>query len=307
MPARFTISVLFTSIALFSGYSQQAACPPVNTAQIVSDVVIRGASVNDGYGNWPICGVDEQVYRRPSGGVLTSVMRVSPDGSSLLFKLPGQAIPNTIAPASTGLNILSTAYSRAGRRDLYQMYHFDTRANLLRQNQVVIPTRPYAMAALPSGRTIIAGTHSKDPYNQDEWKYGFAVLDEQDQLVRSVDLPLPPGGGGWTFASELAAGDGVAYVMLYSNRPPQTAIATIAERGNVDLNIKVIDAPLDSETRRHGLWLFGPGVAVESYTHPKERPHITDRFDEYDLKTGQRIATKTAPGSRISVRLLWEG
>lgn len=26
-----------------------------------------------------------------------------------------------------------------------------------------------------------------------------------------------------------------------------------------------------------------------------ERPHVTFRFDEYDLKTGDKIATKTAP------------
>lgn len=298
MPGRFKISLLLVNIALLnSSYSQQAACPPVSTAQIVSDVVIRGASVNDGYGYWPICGVHGQVYRRPSVGRLTSVMRVSPDGSSLLFKLPDGAYVQATAPAGTGLNVLSLVYSPAERTYHDQMYHFDSQANLLTQNLVTIPIRPYAMAAMPSGRTIIVGTRSKDPYNQDEWKYGFVVLDEHDQLVRGVDLPLPPGGGGWTFASEMTAGDGVAYVMLHSDRPPQTAIATIAEKGNADLDIKVIDAPLDTETRHHGLWLFGPGVAVESYIYPKERPHITDRFDEYDLKTGQKIATKTAPGT----------
>jgi hypothetical protein len=151
------------------------------------------------------------------------------------------------------------------------------------------------MAVMPSGRTIIAGSRLKDPDNPEDRKYGFAILDENDQLSRSADLPLPPGGGGWTFASQMSAGDGVAYVMLHSNEPPQTAIATIAERGNQDLDIKVVAAPPDTETRHHNEWVFGPGVAVEEYIYKNERPHVTDRFDEYDLKTGEKIATKSAP------------
>jgi hypothetical protein len=93
----------------------------------------------------------------------------------------------------------------------------------------------------------------------------------------------------------MAVGDGVAYVILHSNEPPQTAIATISERGDDDLKIKTIAAPLDTETRHHNEWVFGPGVAVDLYIHPNERPHTTDRFDEYDLKTGEKIATKSAP------------
>jgi hypothetical protein len=69
MPGRFTISVLLVNMVLLNNSSaQQAACPPLSTAQIVSDVVVQGASVNDGYGGWPTCGVDGQVYRHPSGG-----------------------------------------------------------------------------------------------------------------------------------------------------------------------------------------------------------------------------------------------
>lgn len=296
MPGRFKISIVLANVVLLNGYAQQAPCPPVSTAQVVSDVVVRGASVNDGYGNWPMCGIDGQVYRGPAVGRLTSVMRVSPDGSSLLFTLPEHTYPQAISPAGTGLNILSGGYSATERRTHFRMYHFDSQANLLAENQGTIPIQPYAMAALSSGKTIVAGS-SGSPYSQDDRKYGFAILDENDNLARSVDLPLPPGGGGWTFASQMAAGDGVAYIMLHSNQPPQTAIATIAEKGNQILDIQVIDPPPDSETRHHGLWLFGPGIAVDMYFFPYDKPHPLDRFDEYDLKTGNMIASKTAPGT----------
>jgi hypothetical protein len=94
-------------------------------------------------------------------------------------------------------------------------YHFDSQADLLVQNQVTIPIQPWGMAVMPSGRTIIVGTHLNDPEHSDDRKYDFAVLGENDKLLRSADLPLPPGGGGWTFAgSRMAVGDGVAYVIL---------------------------------------------------------------------------------------------
>ncbi|HEV3306491.1 MAG TPA: hypothetical protein VGZ91_08625 [Candidatus Sulfotelmatobacter sp.] len=282
MCSRFAFALLFSGVLAAIGPAQQ----------VTSDVVVQGASVNDGYGGWPTCGVDGQVYRHPSGGDLTSVMRVSPDGSTLLFRLPEHVNPGVIAPAGTGLNILGR-YSRADARVRFQMYHFDRQANLLAQNQVTIPIQPSGMAVLPSERTILAGTHSNDPANQDEWKYGFAILDEKDKLLRSIDLPLPPGGAGWTFGSRMAVGDGVAFMMLHSNQPPQTAIAAISEKG--DLDIKVIAAPLDTEIRHHNEWVFGPGVAVDLYIYRNERSHVTDRFDEYDLKTGEKIATKSAP------------
>jgi len=296
MPNRFTTSFLLANIVLLNAsYAQQATCPPVSTAQIVSDVVVQGASTNDGYGGWPVCGVDGQVYRTPSRRDLTSVMRVSRDGSTLLFSPPEHVHPEVIAASGSGVNVLSSVYSTAERRVHFQMYHFDSQANLLAQNQMTIPIQPYGMAVMSSGRTIVVGTHLKDPDNPDDRKYGFAILDENDKLVRSVDLPLPSGGGGWIFASQMAAGDGVAYVMLQSDQPPQTAIATIAEKGNQNLDIKVIAAPPDTKTRHHGEWVFGPGVVVDLYIYTNERPHVTDRFDEYDLETGEKIATKSAP------------
>ena len=67
---------------------------------------------------------------------------------------------------------------------------------------------------------------------------GLAILDEDDKLLRSVDLPLPPGGGGLLLVHAWVVGDGVAYGMLHSDQPPQTAIATISEKGNHNLDLK---------------------------------------------------------------------
>lgn len=300
MPGRSTISVLLANVVFLTiCYSQQAHCPPVSTAQVVSDVVVQGASMNDGYGGRAACGVDGQVFRYPGGGERRSVMRVSPDGTNLLFTMPEKIFPGIVAPVGSGVSILSAVYSAAysnATGGLHQeMFHFDGRANLVFRNPVKLPIEPWWMAVMPSGRTIIAGDHLKDHDLPENRKYGFAILDEDDQLARSEDLPLPPGGGGWTFASAMAAGDGVAYIMLHSNEPPQAAIATIAENGNQILDIKVIAAPLDTETRHHNEWLFGPGIAVDAYHYANERPHITFWFDEYDLKTKQMIATKSAP------------
>ena len=227
-------------------------------------------------------------------------MRVSRDGSTLLFNLPSHVSPEVIAPAGTGLNILSKVYPTLDRRLTLKMYHFDEHANLRSENPVVIPLEPYAMAVLPSRRTIVAGFHSKDPYSAEDRKYGFAILDESDRLTRSIDLPLPPGGGGWTFASPyITTTGGLAYVMLHSNEPPQTAIASIAQDGNQVLIINVIAAPSDSETRHHNMWVFGAGVAVDLYVDPTDRPHIRERIDEYDLRSGKKIATKSAYGGGI--------
>jgi hypothetical protein len=175
------------------------------------------------------------------------------------------------------------------------MYHFDNQASLLEQDQGTLPLDPHAMAVLPSGRTIITGSHLDDPDHPEDRKYGFAILNENDEFVKSVDLPLPPGGGGWTFASDehIAVGDRVAYVILHSNEPPQTAIATMSEEGHID--VTVVAVPPDSDKHRHNAWLFGPGVAVEVFHYlvqVGQRRRGFDGFDEYDLKTGEKVDTK---------------
>jgi hypothetical protein len=285
MCSRFAFAVLFCAA--------WAAASPAQ--EITGDVVVQGASMNDGYQGWTTCGVDGQVYRRPGMGAAHTVMRVSPNGSSQVFILPDHAYPGLVAPFGTGVRILSAVYVVAERRVHFRMYHFDSQASLLEQNQGTLPLYPQAMAVLPLGRTIAVGSRVDDPDHPEDRKYGFAILDENDQLVRSVDLPLPPGGGGWTFASgeHIAVGDGVAYVMLHSNEPPQTAIATISEAGHIDITIVAV--PPDSDKHHHNEWLFGPGVAVEVYHYlvqVSQRPRAFGGFDEYDLKTGKKVATK---------------
>jgi hypothetical protein len=285
MSSRLAFALLFPVVL--------AAASPAQ--EITGDVVVQGASVNDGYQGWTTCGVDGQVYRRPGTGAAHSVMRVSTDGSSLVFILPEHAHPDVIAPAGTEVRILSAVYVVAERRVQYHMYHFDGQASLLTQNQGTLSLYPHAMAVLPSGRTIITGSRLDDPDHPEDRKYGFAILDENDELVKSVDLPLPPGGGGWTFASgeHIAVGDRVAYVILHSNEPPQTAIATMSETGHID--VTVVALPPDSDKHRHNEWLFDPSVAVEVYHYlvqVGQRRRGFYGFDEYDLKTGKKISTK---------------
>jgi hypothetical protein len=119
MPSRFAIAAIFAFLAIHISSAQQ----------VTSDVVVSNASLNDGYGGWSTCGVDGQVYRHPSGR-LRSIMRVSRDGSTLLFTVPDDVWPGTFAPAGTGLNILGSHVSQTEGRT-YEMYHFDSQANLV--------------------------------------------------------------------------------------------------------------------------------------------------------------------------------
>ena len=41
---------------------------------------------------------------------------------------------------------------------------------------------------------------------------------------------------------------------------------------------------------------MGAGVAVEEYIYKGERPRIRMHYDEYDLNTGGKIATKVSSG-----------
>lgn len=299
MSHRSTVALLLAYLLPFHiSYAQQACCSPLSTEQVISDVVVSGASFNDGYMGWTTCGNDGQVYRHPGSGRLTSIQRVSPDGSTLIFSLPDDAVPHAIAFAGTGLNILGSNFSRTEGR-FYEMYHFDSQANLLTNRRVHLTFGPERMAVTSSGKTIVLGHYPDDFSNREDWKYGGAVLDVDDQLTRSFDFPLPPGGGGWTFASEMLGGNDVAYVMLKSITTPNgmlTAIARISETGNDILKIKVVSIPPDSDQRHHNQWLFGPGVAVEVSHDVCTKPRcVVFRFDEYDLNSGQKIATKSAP------------
>jgi hypothetical protein len=93
MPSRLAIFVLFVNLS------------PVHLShaqQVTSEVVIPGASVNDGYQiGWTTCGIDGQLYRHPADGHLRSVMRVARDGSTLIYALPDEGFPMLLHPMGT--------------------------------------------------------------------------------------------------------------------------------------------------------------------------------------------------------------
>jgi hypothetical protein len=280
------LSFYFVFVSLFStclGEAQRAS----------SDVVVSGASVNDPYSLTAMCGANGQVYRWTWGisSHLNSVMRVARDGSTVLFMLPQDAHPEFMAAGTDGPYILSAHFWK-GEGRAYDLYQNDSGGNLLNENVVRTDSEITRMAALSSGRVVVTTVRGKD---SEDRKYGGAILGADGQVVKTFALPLPPGGGGWTFVSQLVARGDAAYVMLHSNLGDKTAIATVSEAGR--LAIKLISVPADTEQWRHNQWLFGAGVAVEAYHDPTERPHISIRFDEYDLATGEKIAAKkAAPG-----------
>jgi len=283
MPFRFLVAALFVaSLASQIGSAQQ----------ITSDMVISGASLNDGYGG-VLCGNEGQIYRFSGYGRPAPVMRVSRDGSTTMFYLPDEGAPEVIAPAGTGLNILASRLVSHKEGRMFEMDHFDNQANLLMQHRLSIDFVPTKMAITSSGKTVVLGFHPGNSSLEDH-KYGGAVLDAGDQVIKRFELPLPPGGGGWTFGSGMSAGDDAAYVMLYSNEGPKTAIATISAEGHLD--VKLVRLLPDTEDRHHNEWLFGSGVAVEEYRYfgyvgGTKRAFLG--FDEYDLRTGEKVATKS--------------
>lgn len=311
MLLRFIIALLLGSILARSSYAQQSvssavACvaPPKSTnsnssqcnldfisRQVISDVVVSGASLNDAFGGGAAttCGVAGQVYRPPAIGRLTSIMRVSRDGSTLLFALPDETWPIANAPDETGLNVLAHHFSRTAT-DSFEMYRFDSHARLLTQHSLAVDLRPSTMGITNSGKTILLGHPLGD---QEGTKYRGAVLDADDGLVKQFELPSHAGSGEWKVFNRTASGDGGVYVILYSDTAPRNAIARISDDGHID--IKLLAVPEDSDKHRHNEWLFGPGVAVEVY-HYLVRvgtlPRAFDGFDEYDLNTGERVAIK---------------
>ncbi|HEY4904560.1 MAG TPA: hypothetical protein VIH89_13890 [Candidatus Sulfotelmatobacter sp.] len=301
MPSRFAIAVIFAgTLAIHISYAQQeCGKPPSSSPQApcavkTEDYDVVVGSTKDGY-EVLACGVDGRVYLKrrlatddPSHTAF-SVVGVSPDGSIVNFELPEMVMPSPVAVEGFDLNILTTHFVGA-QGHFREMYHFDKRGNLLAKRWMPDDFRASIMAFLPSGKTIALDTHG----TAEDVKHGGTVLDADGHVINSFDLPLPPGGGGWIFASyRMGAGDGVAYAILQSETTPSgplTAIAAISETGHLD--IKVIPAPPDTAQRHHNQWVFGPRVAVEVYHMVGER--ITFHFDEYDLNTGEKVASKIA-------------
>lgn len=302
MQVRFALVVfLACSVAIHTAYAQQDCGKPQSSSSPAPcgvktedyDVVV--GPIKEGY-VVKACGVDGRAYlerhsyRGPSSPVLWSIVGVSPDGSIVTFELPEMLTPGVAAPGDSGLDIVA-AHSPAAHSRIYEMYQFDHQANLLAKHWLGDDVSPSMMAVLPSGKAITLRGHGT---SIEEMKYDGEVLDVDGRVIQRFDLPLPPGGGGWTFGSyRMAAGDGLAYAILQSETTPsgpQTAIATISETGQ--LNIKVIPVPPDDDHRHHNQWIFGLGVAVDAYHIVGER--VTVHFDEYDLATGEKVASKIA-------------
>jgi hypothetical protein len=302
MPSRIAIAVMFaSSFAIHFSHAQQGCGkPPGPSGQApcmlkTEDYDVVVGSIKGGYRpQVDACGVDGRAYlernpsRDQSSHPVLSVVGVSPDGSIVTFGLPEMLMPGAVAAGGSGLNIVAT-HSGAADGHFYEMYHFDNQANLLAKHWLRDDFLPSLMAVLSSGKTIALRGHGT---SSEDMKYDGAVLDADGRVIQRFDLPLPPGGGGWTFASyRMAAGDGVAFAVLESETTPTgplAAIATISDAGQLD--IRVIPVPPDNDQRHHSQWVFGPGVAVDVYHMVGER--ITFHFDEYDLKTGEKVAGK---------------
>jgi hypothetical protein len=289
MPSRLLGSIVFASLFAIAASSAQ---------QGVAEVPLPRENL---YGEIRACGTDGQAFL-PSSGDEFFVLRVSLDGSSLTFNLPDKRHhAEAIAPYAAGVNILSTWKENVSSKEYAEvkftriMYHFDDLGNLVTQHLVSTDLVGAMMATTSSGTTIMVGQHFADSSEKDDRKYGGLILDADDRVVSRFELPSPPTGGTWSFPlfdrRLMTAGDRVAYVLLHSNEPLATEIVTISESGKV--RVRTLPEPMLDDTRRFTKWLVGPGVAVEQYYLLRGRPVV--HFDEYDLKTGQRIASKTAP------------
>jgi hypothetical protein len=293
MISRFAVAVVLGSILPVIlpgvGYSQEKD----------KDEVVLG-TIKDRFST-EACGTEGRTYlsrpnREPATGAANaySVSEVSRDGSMVMFQIPEQMTPVTAAVDASGLSVLA-AYPRGLHEDFrYEMYRFDNQANMLGHYLAGIDFYPMQMAVLPSGKTIIAG-HLGDisRSHRDEWTYVGAVLDTAGGVITRFKFPSPPDGGKWTFNSreKMVAGDGAAYLVVESDS--DAGIAKISETGRFD--VKIILDPVDDDQHPYHLWLLGPGVAVEEYTFKSERPYRM-HFDEYDLNSGQKIATKVSAG-----------
>jgi hypothetical protein len=249
-------------------------------------------------GSWSLlaCGRDGRTYFDHPASFPNGVLGVSRDGSITSFQLPGKARPLLAARDGSDLSVLSERFVPPHGHDM-EIYQFDDRANILGHHPVTIDFYPLQMAVLPSGETIVAG-HLGDVSwsHRDQWTYLGAVLGTDGHVIDRFDLPAPPDGGKWTFPGrqKMVAEDGAAYIVLETDSESAIGIAKISKTGNLD--IKIIPEPPDNDERIHRSWLLAPGVAVEEYTDKSDRPRYEMHYDEYDLNSGLRIATKYSLG-----------
>lgn len=282
MPSRLLSSVLFAGIFAIgvSSAQQGAAGVPIPRMTLYAGIIA--------------CGPYGQAYL-PSIGYEFFVLRVSLDGSSLTFRLPDKTYyAEAVAPYAAGVNILSSWRDRTTHTFTRAIYNFDNLGNLVTQHPVPTDLIGAMMATTSSGTTILVGHHRTGSSQKEDWKYGGLVLNADDRVVSRFELPSPPAGGTWTFGPSdrrlMTAGDREAYVLLHSNEPLATEIATISESGK--LSVKTLPKPMLDDPP-HIKWLVGPGVVVEAYSPVGGRR--VRHFDEYDVKSGEKIASKIAP------------
>jgi hypothetical protein len=247
------------------------------------------------YGAIVGCGTEGQAYLSSIGDEYF-VLRASLDGSSQIFNLPDKGYARVVAPYADGVNILSPRLQPEKKRIIY---HFDNLGNLLARHFVSTDLDDTIMATTSSGTTILVGRYRAS--EQEDWEYGGIVLDASDRVASHFKLPSPPAGGGWSFGPLdqldeplMTADDRAAYVVLHSDEPLATEIATISESGK--LSVKALPEPILGDPHDHIKWLVGPGVAVEMYSLVKAGHLVggpVDHFDEYDVRSGRKIASKT--------------
>jgi hypothetical protein len=183
------------------------------------------------YGAIIACGANGQAYFSSIGDEYF-VLRTSVDGSSLTFRLPKvahYAYAGAVAPYAGGVNVLSSWTDRT--KFMRTMYHFDERGNLLAQHSVRVDLTDMMMVITGSGTPILVGHRDEDG------QYKGLILDSEDRIVSRFDLPSPQDCGAWTYGEWrnpsdrllMTAGDRAAYVLLHSNEPPSTMIATISK------------------------------------------------------------------------------
>jgi|SRR5580658_3380025 hypothetical protein len=285
MTSRFTIGValVFASIS---------ASPPSFAQQITSDVVISGASLNDGY--WTgTCDDDGQLYRRPlkarPGGHGVSLMRVAKDGSTLLFTLPEPEWSiEAFTPTATGLAVLNNRYT-ATEGVSSHMYRFDAQGKLQVERTVSIDFQPVAMAETKSGMTIVVGYRPRTGADEEARTYGGAVLDANDQVLNLFEFPPAPDGTKWTtvHTPRMEGGDGGANVILESGAEPSYSLVRIAESGRISM----LPLATVSGARYHD-WFFTKSLAAEQYQFAGQTPAGATKFDTFDLASGRKIGTK---------------
>jgi hypothetical protein len=293
----FVLAVVLMSLsAASSTYSQQ----------ITSDVVISGASLNDGYGR-STCDEDGQIYRaptsaRPGGDV--SLMRVAKDGSTLLFTLPKPEWSIQVFGATaSGLIVLANPSepTEAGSKHIYR---FDSNGSLRTHHIVSLDFQPVAITETKSHMTIIVGYRPRTERDKEARTYGGAVLNASDQVVKLFEFPPAPQGNRWTVVDTsgiAVADDDSVSVVLESGQAPTYAIAEISESGRIRLE------PLATvKGARYHAWFLAKGVAAEEYQFASEKPLAPIKFDAFDIASGRKISTKTLPLVGFSVACYME-